>query len=48
MTLWELGERAGGVDYTAVAMALKRFASRASHNDQIRADVKWLESICEK
>ena len=43
MTLRELGERAGGVDYAAVGMALKRFESRMRASGEVRREVATIE-----
>ena len=42
MTLRALGEAAGGMDYTAVSMAVKRFEARLSHDKALRRMVERL------
>lgn len=37
LTLKEVGEAVGGLDYAAVAMALKRFETRASKDGKLAA-----------
>jgi hypothetical protein len=48
MTLREVGQMAGGLDYTAVAMAVKRFEQRAAHNSPWRELMRALQANCEK
>lgn len=48
LTLAELGALAGGVDYTAVSMALKRLAGRALRDRSLRTALKILKDKCEK
>jgi REP element-mobilizing transposase RayT len=43
MTLGQLGARAGGADYAAVAMALRRFESKMEKNGKLRAEMQELE-----
>jgi chromosomal replication initiation ATPase DnaA len=43
MTLAELGQRAGGTDYAAVAMALKRFEARLETDAVLRQEAETLE-----
>jgi hypothetical protein len=43
LTLGELGERAGGVDYAAVGMALSRFESKMRSNSDVRRDAILIE-----
>ena len=47
MTLREIGNAAGGMDYTAVAMAIKRFGQKAARDRQIREMIKCVETACE-
>jgi hypothetical protein len=47
LTLRELGERAGGVDYTAVAMALRRFNAKVQRNRKLAAAQQSLAAKCE-
>ncbi len=44
----QIGQKAGGMDYTAVAMAVKRFESRATENRELRYYQKCLGEKCEK
>ena len=48
MTLREVGELAGGMDYTAVSMAIKRFEHRAANNGQWRDLMTQMKAKCEK
>jgi REP element-mobilizing transposase RayT len=48
MTLREVGRMAGGMDYTVVAMAVKRFEQRAAHNSPWRELMRALQANCEK
>ena len=48
MTLCEVGQRAGGMDYTAVAMAVKRMEQRAIKDRHWRALIQEVQSKCEK
>jgi REP element-mobilizing transposase RayT len=43
MTLGQLGERAGGADYAAVAMALRRFEWKMEGDGELRAEMQKLE-----
>ena len=45
LTLREIGERLGGVDYAAVSMALKRFEEKASGNRQLKAQKRAVYSM---
>jgi len=47
MTLREIGEAAGGTDYTAVAMAIKRFAERARDDEALRHLMAEMQRQCE-
>ncbi len=40
MTLREIGDEVGGLDYTAVAMAIKRFENKAVKQDGLRELMK--------
>ena len=40
LTLRELGEQAGGMDYAAVSVMLKRFASRVENQPPLRTTMK--------
>lgn len=44
MTLREIGEKANGMDYTAVAMAVKRFANHMEQNKTLRRLARELEN----
>ena len=46
LSLRELGERAGGMDYTAVAMAIRRLARRARQVRALRLATKRLTAEC--
>ena len=48
LTLAQIGQKAGGMNYTAVAMAVKRFESRASKNRELKYYQKCLVKKCEK
>jgi putative transposase len=48
MKLAELGQKVGGVDYTAVAMALKRLEERSRKDRSLRSAMKAIKSKCEK
>jgi len=48
MTLNEVGQVAGGMDYTAVAMAVKRLEQRIAHDRHWRALMQQVQSKCEK
>jgi len=48
LMLRELGAKAGGLDYTAVSMAIKRLESRARTDRPLRETMKQLTSICDK
>jgi hypothetical protein len=48
MTLREVGRLAGGMDYTAVSMAIKRFEQRATSNEQWRDLMNQMKANCEK
>jgi len=48
MTLREVGRLAGGMDYTAVSMAIKRFEQRAASNEQWRDLKNQMKANCEK
>jgi len=48
LTLSEVGGAVGGMDYTAVAMAIKRFEKRTEKATDIR---QWMQAVrqeCEK
>ena len=47
MTLREAGEAVGGMDYTAVAMAVKRLEQRAGRDRALRRLMKHVEAKCE-
>ena len=42
LTLREIGEAAGGMDYTAVAMAVKRFEQKATRDPNLRRRMKQI------
>ena len=48
MTLAEIGEAVGGMDYTAVAMAIKRFELRAEKQPFLRQLMQKVAMKCEK
>lgn len=48
MTLKEVGEAVGGMDYTAVAMAIKRFEKRSEGNRKWMKCMKEVKLKCEK
>jgi putative transposase len=48
MTLREAGEAAGGMDYTAVAMAVKRLEQRAQNEHSLRQLLQRVKVQCEK
>ena len=48
MTLKEIGESVGGMDYTAVAMAMKRFDARAEKEPALRKRMLAVKEMCEK
>ena len=48
MTLKEAGERAGGMDYTAVAMAVKRFEQKAECDRHLHCLMQKVKAKCAK
>lgn len=48
MTLKGIGETVGGMDYTAVAMAMKRFETRAEKEPDLRRRMQAVKGMCEK
>ena len=48
MTLREAGQAAGGMDYTAVSMAVKRLEQRAEKDRHCRALIQQVQELCEK
>ena len=48
MTLREVGQQAGGLDYTAVAMAVKRLEQRALRDRHWRTLIQQAQTHCEK
>ena len=48
LTLAQLGQQAGGMDYTAVAMAIRRFADRASKDSALQQVQRHAEIQCAK
>ena len=48
MTLREAGEAAGGMDYTAVAMAVKRMEQRALEDNSLSQLMQRVKAQCEK
>lgn len=48
MTLKAIGETVGGMDYTAVAMAIKRFEKRSGKEQSLRHLMQKATSKCEK
>ena len=47
LTLHEIGAAAGGMDYTAVAMAVKRFEQKADSDRTLKKLMKQVEIECE-
>jgi len=47
LTLRDLGEKIGGLNYTGVSMAIKRFESMAKQNRSLRKIMKALDAKCE-
>ena len=48
MTLVQIGKKAGGMDYTAVAMAIKRFEERIKKRRKWRDYQRYVAEKCEK
>ena len=48
LTLMEIGEKVGGLDYTGVSMAIRRLEARAQKNRKLRSAIKRLRKECEK
>jgi len=48
MTLREVGEAVGGMDYTAVAMAIKRFEQKAKREKALGQMIRKVRGKCEK
>ena len=48
LTIKEIGEAAGGMDYTAVAMAIKRFEEKAKKSKQLTSVIKKVSSYRDK
>ena len=48
MTLREIGEAIGGMDYTAVSMAIKRFEARAEQDPNVQSLMDNVSAKCEK
>lgn len=48
MILRAVGEAVGGLDYTAVAMAIKRFEQRSEKESKLRQRMKAVRLKCEK
>jgi len=48
MTLQQIGEAAGGMDYTAVAMAIKRFEQKSTTNPECQARIDAIRAKCDK
>jgi hypothetical protein len=46
LTLEEIGERAGGVDYAAVSVAIKRLELRAKKDQALCKIMKALNQLC--
>ena len=44
----EVGERAGGMDYTAVAMAVTRFEQKAEYDPHLKHLMQTVKTTCEK
>jgi len=47
MTLQQIGEAAGSMDYTAVAMAVKRFKQKAAANPEYQSKIDAIKRRCE-
>ena len=47
MTLREIGAAAGGADYTAVAMTIKRFEQKAASNENLRRHMEQIKDQCD-
>jgi chromosomal replication initiation ATPase DnaA len=47
LTLREIGAAAGGMDYTAVAMAVKRFEQKSDSDRALKKLMKKVEIECE-
>ena len=47
MTLREIGEALGGMDYTAVAMAVKGFEQKSTTNPRLQRMIKKVQHECE-
>jgi chromosomal replication initiation ATPase DnaA len=47
MTLKQIGERVGGMDYTAVAMAIKRFEQKAGKTRELSRLIGKVKAKCE-
>jgi hypothetical protein len=48
LTLTELGEKVGGLDYTGVSRSITRLENRARTNGNLRNITKRLDAICQK
>ena len=48
MTLREVGQAAGGMDYTAVEMAIKRLEERAQRKREWRSQMQQVQEKREK
>ncbi len=48
MTLKEVGRAAGDMDYTAVAMAIRRFEKKAGEDQALREVTAQAQAKCEK
>jgi chromosomal replication initiation ATPase DnaA len=48
MTLREAGEALGGRDYTAVAMAVRRFESKVSAEPRLQETIQKIRQQCEE
>lgn len=48
LSLREIGEAVGGMDYTAVAMAIKRFEQKSNNQEYLQEWIKIVKVKCEK
>jgi chromosomal replication initiation ATPase DnaA len=48
LSLREIGEAVGGMDYTAVAMAIKRFERQSNNQEYLQESIKIVKEKCEE
>jgi hypothetical protein len=48
LSLREIGEAVGGMDYTAVSMAIKRFERKSNNQEYLQESIKIVKKKCEK